>query len=570
MFSHEYFVDKETGTPADTELVFGLAEVIDHLLPEHVGDVGLRIEDMGDCYRVVLNNPIQPEWINESRFFAILPGLNTKTKKTVIPHRVDYLSHQQKNATFFTSLEQGLEEEALIQQGITPPDKDWPVWAIINQMSAVDAYNGLAEIWYAHETCFPELLQIILQIFSARPNQLEQGVGAWDKLAKANNIKGKSLAAQLQVTNPGMGKGGNRSKANGLGIGGLNGFWLVEYLKFVGFYRAAIPRVVRGSKDRKTYVLRPKNLLWRTHNEVFPRFQSVLFAQTAIKMDVMASLLYCQTFLEQWKAGQESTRFRRIQGNPGNHVAAIEMIYYKHLGSAHATMNLSSLALPLWIEKDVETKEEAQQFIDLLAEHFRIAQRLDEKKGDQNRLLAHYRDFLSSHTLQPFFEFSRGYSQHIISELAKGNRPPQFTIPNLEVLLMAHDKKLSPILANEGFRNVAEAIRRSTVIPQGQKARGRDTLYEIRYGLGSKLLRHSQYPGEFIQELGQFMHDYNRENAQKLETRKQQFRSNLTMDDVEAIVQLIDEYDAATIANLLVAFGYARDPNLGRKEEGEE
>lgn len=136
---------------------------------------------------------------------------------------------------------------------------------------------------------------------------------------------------------------------------------------------------------------------------------------------------------------------------------------------------------------------------------------------------------------------------------------------------MAHDEenKLAEIIQNEGFRNIAEAIRRSTVIPQGQKARGRDSLYDIRYGLGSKLLRHAQYNESFIQELSQFMHDYNHETVRKHETRKQIFRSYITIDDIEEIVRLIDKYNAPTIAHLLVAFGYARDPKLGQKAEDE-
>lgn len=566
-----YYVDKETGTPADTSVAFGLLDLLDRVIPQEVGDIGLRIEDRGECYRIALKTAVQPEWIGQCQFFAILPGLDTKTKKSAVPYRIDYLHHQEKNTAFFEAVSKGLAEEELANQGLTQPHTDWPVWAVINQMSATDAYNKLTELWYAHKDFFPSLLHIILQMYSQHPNPVETGIAEWTKLAKQQDMKDLADFPQLQVVNPGMGKGGNRSKANGLGIGGLSGFWLVEYLKFAGFYQAALPRVVKGAKDRKTYVLRPKNLLWQTHKDVFPKFQKAMYAQTAVKMDSLAVLSYCQTFLEQWKAGQEST-FRHLRGNPGNHVAAIETIYYKHLGSAHATMNLSTLVLPLWLKNDIETNKEAQQFIELLEEHRRVVYRLDEKKGDEYNLLHDYRNFLSSHNLRPFYEFMRGYSKHIMSELAKGTTPPQFTIPNLEVLIMANDpeQKLTPILQDEGFRNVAEAIRRSTVIPQGQKARGRDTLYEIRYGLGDKLLRHAQYPTEFIQELGRFMHDYNRENAQKLETRKQQFRSNLTMTDIEAIALLIDRYDSPTIASLLVAFGYARDPNLGQKESDGE
>jgi hypothetical protein len=232
---------------------------------------------------------------------------------------------------------------------------------------------------------------------------------------------------------------------------------------------------------------------------------------------------------------------------------------------------LSSLALPEWVGAEVNTREQAQTFLDLVEEHRRVIYRLDESHGDAYNLLGEYRHFLSGRDLRMFYQFAGGYSNYLMSQMARGNNAPSFCSTKLEVLIMAHDEddKLGEILRNEGFRNIAEAIRRSTVIPQGHKARGRDTLYDIRYGLGGKLLRQSQYRDTFIQELSQFMHDYNRENSRKLETRKQQFRSNITMEDIENVVMLLDRFKAPTVANLLVAFGYARDPNLGKSDEGE-
>lgn len=569
--SSRLFIDKETGTPADTLLAFGVADFLERLIPQEMGDIGLRLEDLGDCYCVSLNTPIQPEWIAQASFFSIIPGLNTKTKETAVSHTIDYLAHQRRNSIYFEARKDKSDDDQLAQQGIYPPDPDWPAWAVINQMSATASYNKLIELWHQHESCFAELAAIILQMYSYHPNQVVQGSTEWTKLAKQQKINNSATIAQLQVVNPGMGKGGNRTKATGLGIGGLNGFWLPEYLKFVGLYQAAIPRVVRGEKDRKTYVLRPNKLNWSTHKKVFGEFQKVMYAQTAVKMDILTSLTYCHTYLTEWNNVQAS-KIGRSRGNPHNHMAAIETIYYKHLGSAHATLNLSSLALPEWIGADITTKEQAQKFLDLLSEHNFVIFRLDEKKGNEYNLLLAYRHFLSGRDLTMFYQFMGDYSTHLMSEMAKGNNPPQFSITNLEILIMAHDEqnKLAEIIQNEGFRNIAEAIRRSTVIPQGQKARGRDSLYDIRYGLGSKLLRHAQYNESFIQELSQFMHDYNRENARKLETRKQQFRSNITINDIEAIVMLIDKYKAPTIANLLVAFGYARDPKLGQKAEDED
>lgn len=569
----EFYIDKSTGTPTDALIAYAWGRFLLGVIPEEAGDIGLTIADVGDAYQVSLKQPLREEWVRNAPFRYLLRALDTKTKRadTLPPaQRVDYLQHQENNRLYYEALKDRKQTPAaLAEMGLTGPVPDWPAWAKINQMSAVDAYNGLIEQWYAHRDCFPDLLAIVLNLFATRPNDVAAAEAAWLRLAKAQGIDAKATAARLQVVNPGMGKGGNRSKADGLTIGGLDGFWLLEYLKYAGLFLAAIPRTVKGSKDRKTYVLYPRRLTWNRHQQVFPEFQKTLFQSTAVRMDVLAVLQYCRVFLEQWKAGQASGRFARFRGEPGNHVAAIGVIYYKHLGSAHATMNLSTLALPLWLS--VETIEQAQAFIELLEEHISVIRGLDESHADAYQLLLNYRNFLSGQDLHAFFQFTRAYSGYVMRKMAAGDFPPRrFTIPHLEVLIMAHNRHLSPILEDPGFRRIAEAIRRSTVSLQYQKSHGGDLLYEIRYGLGDKLLRHAQYADEFAAELSRFTQGYNEENARKAETRKQQRRTNITIDDLAAVVRLIDEYGAPTVANLLVAFGYARDPHTAEREQTDE
>ena len=130
---------------------------------------------------------------------------------------------------------------------------------------------------------------------------------------------------------------------------------------------------------------------------------------------------------------------------------------------------------------------------------------------------------------------------------------------------MSSNKPLLPIVQNPGFQSVAYAIRHSTVIPQSRKARGLDTLYDIRYGLGAELKRKATVRDEFIVALSDFMQSYNQENSQKLENTGQQMRRDLRTSDIEEVVRLVDEYGSEVVANLLVAFGYAREP----REEAE-
>jgi len=118
-------------------------------------------------------------------------------------------------------------------------------------------------------------------------------------------------------------------------------------------------------------------------------------------------------------------------------------------------------------------------------------------------------------------------------------------------------------LENPGFRNIAAAIRRSTVIPQYFKAKGQRGPYEVRYGLGADLLRHAAYPTRFIQAVSEFLHDYNRETMQIYERYNGKppiRRGQVTTEDLHQLVALIDEYGSQTVADLLVAFGYAREP----------
>jgi len=577
MYTDQYYVDKITGTPADALLAFGVAATLERVIPEDVGDLGLRIEDVGDSYQISFKQAIKEDWIKEATFFSHISPLDTAKKSSGLPYAVDYVGHQTRNNAYFEARRKGLANDILAEHGLTPPHIDWPCWALINQMLATNGYNTLVTNWHAHHTSFTELLQLIMTTFEQRPNDFDASEEAWKALAKRCGLDAKVQAPQLQVVNPGMGKGGNKSKANGLGIRGLNGFWLIEYLKFVGLYHAAIPRVVSGSKDRKTYIIRPKSLLWRTHRRVFPNFQQALYAQTAVKMDVLATLHYCKVFLEQWKAGQGQGMFQFIQGQPGDHVAALEAIHYKHLGSAHATINLSSLLLPQWLPV-LETVEQANQFLTLLTEHETIVRNLGRDKrtqqetGIEYELLREYRNFLSGRDLQAFYRFSAKYASYVMSKLIEGGFPPRrFHIAHLEILIMNHKRDLSPILQNPGFRRIAEAIRNSTVNPQFHKSKGNAGPYEIRYGLGEDLLRNASYPEKFAQALSKFIFDYNQENSRVLERYKGQppvRRKMVRTGDLEQVLTLIDDRDSETIANLLIAFGYASDPR--NRVEGDE
>jgi hypothetical protein len=433
-------------------------------------------------------------------------------------------------------------------------------------MSAIYGYSAVLKNWFACRECFPELLRIVLDLFAATPNDVDAAYDAWRALNKEQNLKAKNRVTPVQILNPSMGKGVNRTKADRADLlQNPKSFWLLEYFKFWGMRMAGLPRVVRstqrnGPRDRKTYVLQPRNITLETLSQVYTPFNRVLWSNTAIKMDVLAALRFTDVFLEQWLAGQlPDMPFGSLQ--PGDHVHGLAVAFYKDMGNASTVLNLAEIGVPQWMI--IHTPEQARTYRAVLEEQRRIVSSLDEGRGDQYRLLQRYRDFLSGRTLQPFFAFVAGYANLTMSRMERGQWAPRFTTDHLEVLIMATEEKLTPILENEGFRNVAAAIRKSTVIPQYFKARNKKGPYNIRYGLGNDLLRRAAYPEQFIQALSDFLHDYNRETAQIHERYKGQppvRRATVTTDDIAQVVALIDTYGSPTVANLLVAFGYAREP----------
>lgn len=584
MYQSTYFVDKSTNTFADSLLAYGLATVLRTIFPDGK-EPDVRIKDEGIYYAINLEEPIQANWVENAQYFhnGVNFILTDKMKKRGITPGIsnitDYETHKKRRADYFEARKK-LPKEAR-RPGATvdefpelqavlnlEPHPYWDIWAQVNQMSAISAYNGMVLAWAETRDCFPDMLKIILKLFAQTPNNTNEALSVWKKLAKEKNLKSKPNAAATQVYNPANGKGSNRAKADSLTIGGPKNFWPVEYLKLVGMQHAGLPRVVSGTKDRKTYVLLPKNIKLGTSNKVFKEFQKALWASTAIKMDIIAALRYARLFLRQWLDGQITDEFSLMMGmQPGDHVQGLAMAYYKDMGSALAVLNQSTINLPRWAEK-ITTREEAKQFIEILEEHEHIIQNLKEDRGLEYDMLYQYRSFLSGGDLRDFFEFSASYSSYLTNKIEAKDYVTQFTTKNLEVLMKSKNEKLTPILENEGFRNVAHAIRQATVNAQWAKIHNQ-RVYDVQYGLGAELKRKANYNDDFVQTLTDFMQSYNQETVQMAERHKgnpPRRRKQITTDDIAQVIELIDRYGAKTVGNMLIAFGYAKESKTPETE----
>ena len=576
-------IDKSTATFADQLVAYGLA-VVAHAVLERSAErrrPSVHLSDRGAYYRLDLTPGLTNELLG--RFpapYVAAPAIMTpknaaKLPANLPPHAlVDYQAERDKRTDFF-DIRKTLSQEARValqrrerHPALAPlegkePHPHWDIFRAINPGSLI-GYNKLMCNWWKVQSALPDILALLRDLFSQTPNDLAAATGAWKRLDKQEGWGIKSRTTAAQIYNPGQGKGQKRTKADKLQMRNVtDAFWLVEWLKAVGFYHAALTKQMRGAKDRKTYVLAPGEIGLDESQQIMDRFRGRMArAETAVRCDVLASIRYAQAMLEfstQSEGASLMTRLFQHQ-RPTRVVSGFQSAFYKSLGQSVATMNQSFIRLPGWIL--LEEESDVGDALDVLAEHEAVVRQFDESHGDAYNLLLLYRDFLSGNSLRRFFDFTTAYSRHLISQKERGAYAPQFTTTNLRRLIMSSEERhrLSSILETPGFQNIAYAIRQSTVTAQYRKQQG-DRRYDVRYGLGQQLARKAAYRDEFLAELADFLAKYNAETAQVMENRPGPYRRSIRTSDIDDIVALIDEYrDSRLICNLLVAYGYARVP----------
>jgi hypothetical protein len=586
------FVDKSSGTFADSLLAYGLAVVVSNVLRRsgergqpavHLGDHGVYYcldctPPLDDARLAAMPVPYTPAWIirtakNAARLPSNLPP------QTV----VNYETERDKRATFFeirknlpkearVALAQGQDHPALAALRGKEPHEHWDVFRAINP-SAIIGYNKLMTQWWTIQKALPQVMALLRDLFARTPNDLAAAIVAWKKLDKTYGWKINAETTAAQIYNPSQGKGQHHPKAEKLHKAGKNlkGFWLLEWLKAVGFYHTALTKQLRGSRDRKSYVLAPTEVDLEASDKIMDAFRGRMArAEAAIRSDVLASIRYTQAMLEFTRQREGTSLKARLfqQQRPTRIVSGFYSAFYKDLGNAVATMNLSFIGLPNWIR--VAKESDVEDALNVLNEHEAIVRQFDESHSDAYNLLLHYRDFLSGNDLWPFFDFTTAYSSYLIGQRERpAGRARQFSKENLRRLIVNVEPKLSKILEAPGFQNIAYAIRQSTVVAQYRKGQG-NRRYDVRYGLGTELARKANYADEFIAALSDFLHKYNAENAQVMETRPGPCRRSIYTGDIDDIVALVDVHGAPLICNLLVAYGYARSPRqTGSSDEND-
>jgi len=621
----DLYVNKASGTCADTQLAVGLTSSLAEIYRKQYKQEGdIYIYNKGYYYHITISQSIDIERVTDEfleSFLIVLPLDSQRQrdkllKKGEVGRHLDgfpYDNEVEKSRTHREQLkklppslqmpEARLRKAPELQDIIVmEPRSELEHYRTINQMKIASSFNELALRWDALTPSQKRFhIQLLLDLFQQPDNDIATAVVRWQQFAKEQKLKGNALVTALQIVNPIAGKGANRAKSGELMIGNLDSFWLLELLKFRGFMEAAAPILVRDEEDRKIYVIQPRQIKISFLQDVMKEFRAIFWSTTAIKLDIMASLRFVQAIMEQYRV-----QFARTQARPSwlsknpkptSLAAEFSVTFYKYLGSAHATMNLSTIGLPTWLPEPTSAAAVASAMA-LLDEHIHIIRDLHNSQGEEGEeeyeLLRAYRDFLSAHDLRPFWKFTTLYAGYLISQREKEKNPRrqvrQLTYTGLEQVIMNTQEKnpeAVEILKSEGFQHIADAIRYATVFAQYRRYQHDDRRYEIYYGLEQELMRKARYSKDFTIALARFLARYNDETSLEEEKvarsiardegkirkltsedhKKHNLRYITTEDDFKQVVELINKYGSELVGAMLIACGYSFKGNVEKSAD---
>ena len=558
-------------------MAFGLARLLADLLDRQTdASHDVRIADRGTRYQLTCSPALARDAARQLPYlYCPVKPIRTATNAGTLPSGIPYLDYE-------TDRDQVRARRAARDQGADdalPVPAYWDIERAIHPLS-LPGYNSLAITWWALGEEQSDALALLLDLYATTPNDHAQAIAAWKRLDDAHEWGIRAEATQQQLFNPDRGKGQNKAKANGLAIGNAKGFWLTEWLKAIGLYEAGLTQLARGTTDRKTFVIAPRDLSYAAHRSVMRDFRDTMASETAIKFDILAAIRYTRALLSH--ISRDDSLILRLldRQRPTQLVAGFETAFYKDLGQATATMNMSFIALPGWVT--ITTRDDIALYAHpdqgLLTQLEWLTQQFDESHGDTHALLRHLRDFVSGGDLAALFRFTDAFAGYYIRARHQGRFAYPLTTRLIDRLIMGADNRLSAIPQHPGFQHVANAIRQSAVIApyqtQAFRQRGGRYPYNARYGLARDLLRRARRRDEFAADLGDFLSDYAAETARvaaRMRKRQSAFpfpgqRRTVRASDLDDVLLLMDEYGSETVAHLLIAYGYARVP----RERGDQ
>lgn len=339
-------------------------------------------------------------------------------------------------------------------------------------------------------------------------------------------------------------------------------FWLEIYLAFAGYMAVGMP--FNSASDVLLYYPLPRDIRfsrvrqiaqgYRQSSEVGELYGYSNFMPRA-KVDVLSQILYYISMVKHYLQNPPSRKSL-------NAISGLVGYYYKNI-STQIPFDETTFALPAWLPLE-SNPAWLQEVLDILEAHRVLIMAIRGEYAEELTILNHYRHFTTLGLPDDWVEFAITYSQHRFNKMVDSGWMPHLNLDIVEKTIMNNTHKdYRPIMENEGFRNIANAIRSCTVqLRYFKDVKKQQIGFKVQHGLGDDLRRRAHNADDFIEDLSSFVHDYLRESS-SVQVNTGETRSFITDDDLYQVITLVSQYGSRVVANLLVATGYAS--NFERK-----
>lgn len=334
--------------------------------------------------------------------------------------------------------------------------------------------------------------------------------------------------------------------------------WLRLYLILIGFYKSLVLQGMQ-SGNRLYSVIYPNQVSVERFDNIYDILVDKFYpGNTLEKQNILFLSDFIINLLDKLEDFNQSRRRKRRRTVLKNYIEGIKNVYLVDMGQNHIIKNIYDLNVPNWIildeEKDiVGFKRVFQEFKDLISP-------IDDKNEDI-KLFQELYNFLTTEEVNYLLNYYYQHALLAMQRLGNNKSAKMYTKRSVKFIMEKLDNAggggYSKILKNEGFQNFAKAIRNSTLIPIYLNKKKR-----IKFGLLQDIRRAALNKDTLITKLSTFMADYNNENGLDNFHNQNPMRSNLTTQDFEDIVALIDDQDSKIIGNMLLAYGFGKDEKV--------
>ena len=565
----QLYVSKKFGNYADTFFMLGLAQLVEYALKATNQKSTIQIVDEGIRYCLKLKQTVNLEAIASLKYTNPFPPVKgEKTDASKIPPETEIFDTVEKNERRKLYRNYVFEHRGKVQlneDAPQPPHPSTQNGLILTSMRHDRNHNDLWHLGWQIQDNYGILLISLIQVFS-HENYLSLD-GATQKISElfqqATGNKLPQTASAVKIYLPTSVQGVNRTKADSNKVDSQKADWLSLWLIAAGLFHFGVAERVY---DWRVVVLEPQDIQLTKYREVLNKlrqFNPPSGGHGIARFDSELILLFCRELLNHHQAQADADPDEFDIWQPINHfVSSFLGTHFGSKGQVYGVKEVFSLGLPGWISP--QNHQELIDYQSVLTEHLLVITSLSAEEG-HSELLADYRDFITGNNLYQFFPFQISYADYLVKGLAdtKAKPPRLFSIKGLNLMVKNfqhrqndQDWSLTEITEDPGFLRIAKAINSATVYA-GKEEHG----WERIYGLAQRLSSQAGSKKDFIIELSTFLASYENENLRIDEelTKKGKFRRIwTTKDDLDRVIHLIERFGSSLVANLLIAYGYAK------------